>query len=67
MPLPQHEQMIATKRETRARTQFLLAMSTPVPASERPIRMITGPITIGGKSFFMKLTPKSLTRKLIRM
>ena len=59
--------MIATKSDTRARIQFLLAISTPVPAKERPMRMMTGPITIGGNSFLMNLTPNNLTRKLISM
>ena len=65
IPLPQIEQAIATASETKASTQLLLAMFTPVPARDRPMRMITGPMTMGGNSFFITLMPNSLTTKLI--
>ena len=55
----------ATARETMARIQFSWAILTPAPASERPMRMMTGPITTGGKSFFIRSMPKVLTSRLI--
>ena len=59
------EAATATARDTRAKIQLALAMFTPVLASERPMRIITGPITIGGNNFFMNLIPKVLTSKPI--
>ena len=66
IPLPQMEAATATASDTKARIQLDFAMFTPELASERPMRTITGPMTIGGKSFLMNPIPNVLTSKLIR-
>ena len=49
-----------------ASAQFSLAIFTPVPASESPISIITGPTTTGGKSRAIKPTPRKRIRRLIK-
>ena len=64
-PRPFRETMTAVIREIRARIQFSLAIFTPELAKERPINMITGPITIGGNSFLIKSVPRNFTNRLM--
>ena len=59
------EATTATASETNASIQFVLAIFTPDPANDRPIRMMTGPMTIGGNNFFINPIPKALTRRLM--
>ena len=65
IPRPNIEARIAESRATSAYGQFSFAIFTPEPASERPIRIITGPITTGGKSRLIKPIPLHRTNKLI--
>lgn len=56
---------MAVISDTKASSQWSLAMLTALPESERPMRMMTGPITTGGKSLSSSLRPCHLTRALI--
>ena len=57
--------MMAVKSEQKAKNQFDFAISTAVPESERPIKMITGPMTTGGNNRFKSRLPCHLTRALM--
>ena len=59
IPRPNIEARIAVSRATSANSQFSFAIFTPESASERPIRIITGPITTGGKSRLIKRSPST--------
>ena len=48
-PLAFKDTITAVANEIRANTQFSSAIFTPVPANVIPIRIMTGPITTGGK------------------
>ena len=64
-PLPNKETTTVVTSDMIARVQLVLAIFTPVPAKERPISMMTGPTTTGGKSREMNPTPRRRTRVLI--
>ena len=49
-PLPNIDIMIVVTNAMMASSQLLFAMFTPAPASDKPMSMITGPTTMGGKS-----------------
>ncbi|OAV63415.1 hypothetical protein Barb6_03759 [Bacteroidales bacterium Barb6] len=66
IPRPSSETATAVSSAIPASHQFPFAISTPVPASDSPIRIMTGPITTDGKSILIKPTPRHFTRKLIR-
>ena len=53
---------ITRPRATRASHQFVLQFVTADGARPRPIAIIIGPVTTGGKSFITLLTPTILTR-----
>lgn len=65
-PLARKETNTAVSKEHKASNQFPLAIFTPVPANDRPIKTITGPITIGGKSRSIKLIPHHFINQLIK-
>ena len=64
-PLPKSDTMTVVSRAVIASAQLLFAIFTPVPASERPISIITGPTTTGGKSREIKPTPRRRISRLI--
>ena len=64
-PLPKSETRIVVASAVSARGQLLFAILTPVPASERPISMMTGPTTTGGNSRDMNPTPRRRIKRLI--
>ena len=49
-PRPMERTITATASETKASSQFVFAILTADVDRDRPIRMITGPMTTGGKS-----------------
>ena len=66
IPLANSDTTTVVSSATIARGQLLFAMSTPVPANDRPMSMITGPTTTGGKRRAMKPTPRRRTSRLMR-
>ena len=60
MPFPQILNMMITARATMAISQFVDAFATAEGASPRPIQMIIGPVTTGGRKRMTFLTPTSL-------
>ena len=64
-PLAKSDTTTVVSSATMASGQLLLAMSTPVPASDKPMSMMTGPTTTGGKRRAMKPTPRKRTKALI--
>ena len=65
-PFASDENTTAVSNDTKANIQFSLAIFTPVPASDKPISMMTGPITTGGNKRSRNLTPCHLTSALIK-
>ena len=63
IPLPQMLNMITTPSAIIASNQFCEAFAIADGASERPIQMIIGPVTTGGKNFITFLIPTSLMIK----
>ena len=49
--------IIITPRAIRAKTQFSDAFEIADGASERPMQIIIGPVTTGGKNFITRFTP----------
>ena len=64
-PLANKDTTTVVSKEMIASAQLPLAMSTPVPASERPMSIITGPTTTGGNRLVMKPTPRKRTNALM--
>ena len=62
MPLPQMLQITMIRIATIATSQFVEQLLIAVPERQRPIAMMIGPVTIGGKNFITRLTPKILIR-----
>ena len=54
--------MITSARATIASHQLLLQFVTADGARPRPIAIIIGPVTTGGKSFITLFTPTALIR-----
>ena len=56
IPLQNVSTPMAVRSDAKARIQFVFAMFTALPESDRPISIITGPMTTGGnmrsRSFF---------------
>ena len=52
--------MIITPSAIIASTQFVEALLIAEPASERPMHMIIGPVTTGGRNRITRLIPTSL-------
>ena len=53
--------IITTARAMIAISQFFEAFETADGASPRPIQMMIGPVTTGGRNFITRLTPTNLT------
>ena len=62
MPFPQILKMIIVTTATSATTQFVLQLAIAEGARIRPIAIMIGPVTTGGKNFITRLTPKPLIR-----
>jgi hypothetical protein len=54
IPLPNESMQMAVTSEMKANVQFPLAMSTAEEDKDRPMRMMIGPMTTGGKIRFKK-------------
>ena len=52
--------IIITASATNASNQLVEAFVIAEPASERPIHIMIGPVTTGGRNFITLLTPTSL-------
>ena len=59
-PFPQILKIIMTPSAIIASTQFVEALLIADPASERPIHMIIGPVTTGGRKSITRFIPTSL-------
>ena len=64
-PRPKVSTKMAVMSEMKASSQLLFAMSTALDESERPIKIITGPMTTGGKRRLSKRRPCHFTSALI--
>ena len=53
-------QTMTTRMAIKAIHQLVRILPTAVPARIKPIEMMMGPVTTGGKSFITLFTPKSL-------
>ena len=62
-PLPHILNIIITASATNASNQLVEAFVIAEPASERPIQIMIGPVTTGGRNFITLLTPTSLIIK----
>ena len=60
IPLPQMLNPITTASATIASGQLADALETADGASERPMQMMIGPVTTGGRKCITFLTPTSL-------
>ena len=65
IPFPKSDTTTVVRSAMIAISQLVLAISTPVPANERPISMMTGPTTIGGKSRVTNPIPRRRKIRLI--
>ena len=57
IPLPQMLNTMMTARATIASNQLVVQFETAEGARPRPIAMMMGPVTTGGKNFITLLTP----------
>src|SRR5574344_1751296 len=64
-PLQNVSTRMAVKSEMSANNQDVFAMFTALPERDRPMRMMTGPITTGGKMWLISFLPCHLTRALM--
>ena len=60
MPLPQMLQMTMMRIATIATIQLVEQLLIAVAERQRPIAMMIGPVTIGGKNFITRFTPNIL-------
>ena len=60
IPFPQILKIMMVPNAMMARSQLVEALDTAEGARERPIQMIMGPVTTGGRNFITFFTPKSL-------
>ena len=60
MPFPQILKMIITANAVNAIHQLVEAFEIADGARDKPMQMIIGPVTTGGKNFITRLTPTSL-------
>ena len=60
MPLPQILQITMIRIATTATIQFVEQLLIAVAERQRPMAMMIGPVTIGGKNFITRLTPNAL-------
>ena len=59
IPLPQMLQTMTTTMATRAMGQFLAQLFRALEDRVRPMQMITGPVTMGGKNRMTFCAPKA--------
>ena len=64
MPLPQMLQMMTVASATKASSQLLWQLLMALGARIRPMAMMMGPVTTGGKNFIIRRMPKAEMRKL---
>ena len=64
-PLQKVSTRMAVISDAKARTQLVLAIFTALPERERPIRMMAGPMTTGGKILSSSFLPCHFTRALM--
>ena len=57
IPLPQMLNTMITASATSARNQLVEALLIAEPARLKPIQMITGPVTTGGRKRITRFTP----------
>ena len=57
IPLPQILKIMIVATATNATTQFVLQLAIAEGARIKPIAMIIGPVTTGGKNFITRFTP----------
>ena len=62
MPLPQMLQTTTTRIATRATHQLPRQLLMAEPARDRPMQMMMGPVTMGGKKRMTFFAPKSLKK-----
>ena len=60
IPLPQTLKMMITARAISAKSQLVEAFEIAEGASERPMHMIIGPVTTGGRNLITFATPTIL-------
>ena len=60
IPFPQILKMIMTASAISAKSQFLDALFTAEPARLKPMQIMIGPVTTGGRKRMTFLTPASL-------
>ena len=60
MPLPQMLKTTMVQSAISASSQFFSAEEMAVPASARPMQMIMGPVTTGGRKRITRFTPINL-------
>jgi hypothetical protein len=64
MPRPQILQITITTRAMTARSQFCEQLAMALGARIRPIEIMMGPVTTGGKKRMTRFAPKTLKRRL---
>ena len=60
MPFPQILKIMITARAINAKIQFVEALAIALGARLKPIQMMIGPVTTGGKKRMTRLTPANL-------
>ena len=60
IPFPQILKMMMTASAISAKSQFLDALFTAEPARLKPMQIMIGPVTTGGRKRMTFLTPASL-------
>ena len=63
IPLPQILKTMITARATTAMSQLVEALEMAEEARVRPMQMMMGPVTTGGKKRMTRLTPTILMTK----
>ena len=64
MPLPQMLQAMTVASATKASSQLLWQFSMALGAKIRPMAMMMGPVTTGGKNFIIRRMPNAEISKL---
>ena len=60
MPFPQILKIIITARAINAKIQFVEALAIALGARLKPIQIMIGPVTTGGKKRMTRFTPANL-------
>ena len=64
MPLPQMLQTMTVASATKASSQLLWQLLMALGARIRPMAMMMGPVTTGGKNFIILRMPNAVIRPL---